>query len=112
MILDNLKSKLPEYQKAKDLKRLSALRYFLSKIQNKEIELRPKGEEVTDEVAFRLLRKLIKQRDEAIEQFEQLNRTEDADREREELEIIKEFADMFPWEVDKLGERGALLPKE
>ena len=38
MILDQLRSKLVEYHKSKDTLRLGVLKYFLSKVKEKEIE--------------------------------------------------------------------------
>mgnify|MGYP003351323888 CR=1 FL=1 len=37
MILDQLKSKVVEYYKAKDALRLGVLRYYLSKVKDKEM---------------------------------------------------------------------------
>lgn len=100
MVIDDLKSKLVEFQKSKDAEKLGVLRYYLSKVQNKEIDLRPKGEKMTDEVAFKLLRKLVKDRLEGIEMYKNAGREESVKKEERELEILREFAKMFPFELD------------
>lgn len=62
--------------KAKDMQTVSTLRYLLSKIKNQQIELRAKGEEVTEEGVQRIIKKLIKQRKEAIEGYTKVGNTE------------------------------------
>lgn len=99
MIINELRSKLVEYQKSKDMERLGVLRYFLSKVKNKEIELRPQGEELTDEVVFKIIKKLIKQRNEGIEMYTKAGRTESAQKEQRELDILMEYARLFPFEL-------------
>ena len=100
MILDQLRSKLVEYAKAKDALRLGVLRYYLSKVKDKEIELRPSGEVMNDDIAFKLLRKQIKERNQSIELYEQGKRQDLVDKETAELQVLKEFAKMFPFELD------------
>jgi uncharacterized protein YqeY len=100
MILDELKAKLPEYQKDRDEVRLGVLRYLLSKISYKEIELRPQNQELTDEVVFKVLRKQIKDRKEAIELYTKGNRPDLVAKEQTELDVLLEFAKMFPFELE------------
>jgi len=100
MIIDQLKSKLIEYSKAKDTLRLGVLRYFLSKVQEKAIELRPSGEVITDDIAFKIIRKQIKERNQSIELYEKGNRADLVEKETNELQILKEFAKLFPFELD------------
>ena len=59
MMLDQLKTLQTECLKSKDMAKLGVVRYFLSQIQNKEIELRPQKQELTDEVIFKVLKKII-----------------------------------------------------
>ena len=58
MSVKKLKAKLLEYMKAKDTLRLGVLRCFLAQITNKEIELRPSGEELTDTHIAKILNML------------------------------------------------------
>lgn len=100
MILDQLRSKLVEYHKSKDTLRLGVLKYFLSKVKEKEIELRPSGQQLDDEVVFKILRKQIKERNQSIELYEQGKRQDLVDKETAELVVLKEFAKLFPFELD------------
>jgi uncharacterized protein len=100
MILDELTAKLPEFQKAKDKLRLGTLRFFLAQIKNKEIELRPQKQELTDEIVFKVLRKQIKDRKESIELYAKGNRQDLVEKETAELGVLMEFAKMFPFELE------------
>lgn len=102
MILDDLKKKLVEYQKSGDQLRVGILRYFLSQVQNKEIELRTSGTELTDEVVFKVLRKLVKDRKESIEVFQKAGRQDLRDKETNELNVLKEFAAFFPFDLESV----------
>lgn len=99
MIIDQLKPKIIEYKKAGDELRLGVLRYLLSLVQNKEIELRPSGEVLNDEMVFKIIRKEIKNRLEAIEMYKKGNRQDLVSKEESELDIWVEFAKLFPFEI-------------
>ncbi len=101
MILDELKKKLVEYQKTGDSEKMRILRFFLAQVQNKEIELRPSKQELTDEIVFKVLRKLVKDRKELIDIYQKNNRPEKVEAEAKELEVLKEFAKMFPFELEQ-----------
>lgn len=101
MILDELKKKLVEYQKTSDSEKLRVLRFFLSQVQNKEIELRPSKQELTDEIVFKVLRKQVKDRKDLIDIYQKNNKPEKVEAETKELEILKEFAKMFPYELEQ-----------
>lgn len=100
MIFDELKKKLVEYQKDGDQTRVGILRYFISQVQNKEIELRSTKADFNDEVVFKVLKKLVKDRKEVIEIYKKANRQELLDKETRELEILREFAKYFPYDID------------
>ena len=100
MILDDLRSKLVEYQKANDSLRVGVLRFFLSQVQNKEIEFRSQGKELTDEDVFKVLRKEIKNRKEGMELYEKNGRQDLLDKEKAELEVYMEYAKLFPFELE------------
>ncbi len=74
--------------KAKDRQRTSVLRFILSSIKNKEIELK---RELKDEEVVGVLASLAKQRKEAIEQFRKGSREDLASKEEGELRIITSF---------------------
>lgn len=100
MILEDLRSKVFEYQKAGDELRLGVLRYYLSQVKNKEIELRSQQKEMTDEDAFKVLRKEVKNRKESIELYEKINRSDLLEKEKAELGVYLEFAKLFPFELE------------
>ena len=54
--------------KEKNMAKLNALRMVQSAFKNREIELRPAA--MTDDEALTVLKKLVKQRKESIEQFQ------------------------------------------
>jgi len=74
--------------KARDQRRLRALRLILAALQAKEKE----GKGVVDEAAaLAVLERLAKQRREAAEQYERAGRVEQAEQERYELELIRAY---------------------
>jgi len=105
LILDELKKKLVEYQKAGDSEKVRILRYFLSQVQNKEIELRPSKAELTDEIVFKVLKKLVKDRKELIDIYQKSGKVENLEKETKELEVLKEFAKLFPFDLDAVPQR-------
>lgn len=100
MILDDLRSKLIEYQKASDSFKLGVLRFFLSQVKNKEIELRSQEKKLTDEDVFKVLRKEVKNRKEGIETCEKANRPDLLQKEKDELALYLEYAKLFPFELE------------
>jgi uncharacterized protein YqeY len=74
--------------KAQDTLRTSTLRMAKAALQNREIE---KGGELDDEEMTRLLRSLVKQRRDSVEQYEKGGRQELADKEKAEIEIIESY---------------------
>ena len=84
----------------KDALRVDVLRFYLNQVKNKEIEFKSQNKEITDEDAFKVLRKEIKNRKESIELYEKLGRTELLEREKAELGVYMEFAELFPFELE------------
>lgn len=74
--------------KARDVNRLSVLRYMMSEIKNREIDAK---HELSDEEVVELLRREVKRRSEAIDQFESGGRSDLANQEKSELAIIETF---------------------
>ena len=91
MILEKLKTKLIEAQKARDTARLEVLRYLLAQIKNREIELRPAGKEMNDEEVLKVINKQIKQRVDTIEDFKKSGRQDLIDREILQKTILEEY---------------------
>ena len=78
--------------KAQDRRRISTLRLINAAIQDRDIANRGAGKDpVSDEEILQILTKMVRQREESAVAFEQGNRLELAEQERQEVEIIREF---------------------
>ena len=78
--------------KAKDKIRLQTVRGIKKAILDKEVELRPKGQDsLTTEQEIELLSQQAKQRRDSIEQFVNAGRDELAEKEKQELAIIETY---------------------
>ncbi len=84
-ILDDIKTAM----KARDQLRADTLRFLQSAVKYKEIEVRPN--EIKDDDIMGVIKKLVKQRKESIEQFEKAGRQELADKEKSELVIYETY---------------------
>src|SRR5215216_5742369 len=74
--------------KAQDGGRTSTLRMVKAAMMNRQIE---KGSELDDDDMQKLLRSLVKQRRDSIEQYEKAGRQELADKEKAEIEVIETY---------------------
>ena len=74
--------------KAQDAPRTSTLRMVKAAIMNRQIE---KGGPLDDEEVSKLLRSLVKQRRDSIEQYQKAERQELADKETAEIEVIEGY---------------------
>lgn len=81
-------SDLTTSMKAQDAARTSTLRMVKAGIMNREIE---KGGELDDEELAKLLRSMVKQRRDSVEQFEKGARQELADKEKAEIVVIEAY---------------------
>jgi uncharacterized protein YqeY len=100
-ILDDLNSALKEAMKSRDEVRVSAIRMMKASLKNKGIE---KMGNLSDEDVLQVLSTLAKQRRESIEQFSAAGRTELAEKESRELEIITAYLpkQLSPEELDEV----------
>ena len=91
-IKDQIMADLKQAMKDKEQDKLRVLRSLKSKLLEREISERKGGEgELSDEQTIEVLMKAAKQRKESIEQFEKGDRSDLADAEKEELEIINSY---------------------
>lgn len=91
MTLDEkIKIDLKKALKEKDTKRVSVLRFLLSAIHNREIELNKRGE-LKDEETVGVIRLQVKQHRESIEAYRKGKREDLARKEEEELEILNTY---------------------
>jgi uncharacterized protein YqeY len=92
MIRESIKSAQVSAMKAGDKPRLGAVRLILSKLKDRDIELRTSSQVPEDDtMVVEVLQKMAKQRRESIAMFEQGGRQELADAEQAELAVIEEF---------------------
>ncbi len=98
---DKIKDLVAKALKAGDKERTATLRLLLSALKNREIELRRPLE---DDEAQKVIKTMVRQRRDSIEQYEKGGRTELARAEAEEIKILEEFlpAALTPEEIEKI----------
>ena len=84
-ILDDIK----EAMKSKAQDRLDTLRFLNSAIKNKEINQRPQV--LTPENVLEVIKSLVKQRKDSIEQFQKAQRADLVTKEQNELKILESY---------------------
>lgn len=85
---EQITAHLTEAMKAKEALRTSTLRMVKAAVKNREIE---KGGDLSDEEMMKVLRSLVKQRRDSVEQYEKAGRPELAAKETSEIEIIESY---------------------
>lgn len=97
-LMNDMKTAMRE----KDQVRLDTIRFVQAAIKNREIECRPNP--ITDEDILAVLKKLVKQRKESIDQFKNAGRQDLADKEEGELKILEVYlpAQMSREQVEKI----------
>lgn len=88
-IRDRIMNDIKNSMKEKKTVRLNTLRFLQSAIKNCEIDLRPNP--ITENDVMGVIRKLVKQRKESIEQYAAGGRQDLVDNETAELKILEEF---------------------
>ena len=81
-------SDLTASMKAQDAQRTSTLRMVKAAMMNRKIE---KGSELDDDEMQKLLRSLVKQRRDSVEQYEKAGRQELVDKEQAEIAVIETY---------------------
>ena len=87
-LADSLRAALNAARKSRQKARALVLGTILANLKNRELEL---GRDPTDDEAVEVIRKGIKLRREAAEQFSGAGRTDLADVERNQIEVLEEF---------------------
>lgn len=83
---------LKDATRAQDKRRMSTLRLINAAIKDRDIAARGSGKDgVSDEEVLQILAKMIKQRQESAQTYDEAGRPELAEQEREEIEIISSF---------------------
>ena len=87
-MIDNIKAQLKDAMFSKDKTRITALRNFIAKLKAKEID---KKESLSDAESLKVLQSMAKQLKDSIDQYTKGGRTDLADNEKTELDILNEF---------------------
>jgi len=100
MLRDDLQAALKTAMKTKDRRRTATLRLVLAAIKDRDIAARTAdaAAEEDDAVITDILTRMVKQRRESIQAYEEAGRCELAEQEREEIAIIEEF---LPRQLDE-----------
>jgi len=116
----SLKDQIIKYMtasmKAKDAARTSTLRMVKAALQNREIE---KGGPLDDDELMKLLRSLVKQRRDSVEQYQKGGRQDLVDKEQAEIAVIESYlplgasqAEIAQAVSEAIGETGATSMKD
>lgn len=111
----DVEQQLKEAMKAKEAVRVKALRQIKSEL----LKLQTSGREYSEQDEKAMLKRLVKQHNESIEAFQGAGRAEQAEEERQELEIIQTFlppqlsgAELEAAVKQAVSETGASSPKD
>ncbi len=114
---ESISNDVKEAMKAKDAPKVSALRMVQSAFKNREIELRP--DPISEDELQVVLKKLVKQRKESIEQYQAANRQDLVDAETAELKLLETYlpTQMSREKVEEIvskviADTGAKSPKD
>ena len=89
---EKINAALKEAIKARDTRRTSTLRLINAAIKDRDIAARGEGREaVDDREVMALLLKMVKQREESVVLYDKAGRTDLAEQERGEIEVIRDF---------------------
>jgi uncharacterized protein YqeY len=88
-IRETITNDIKTAMREKDSLRLNTLRFLQSAIKNREIEMRPLP--ITSEDVLGVIKKLVKQRKESIEQYSAASRQDLVDQETSELKILETY---------------------
>ncbi|NNL65907.1 MAG: GatB/YqeY domain-containing protein [Myxococcales bacterium] len=113
---DQLQADLKDAMRAREALRVETIRSVRGAVKNKEIET---GGELADEDVQRVIRTLVKQREEAVERYREADRPELADKEAAERDILLAYLPAAPDAAAieaavaaVIAETGASSPKE
>ena len=95
MLVEKIKEDLTKFLKAGDKQKVSLTRLLLAAVKDKEISLRTNDSEddslMTDNVVMDIIKKMIKQRNLAMETFNGANRPDLAEKEKLEAELLSVY---------------------
>jgi hypothetical protein len=91
MLRDRFNDSLKQAMKDRDAPATSTLRLVLARLKEKDIEARPKADQIDEAAIQQMLLTMIKQRRESIELYNQGKRPELAAKEAGEIAVIERF---------------------
>ncbi len=110
-----IKDSIKEAMVAKDTLKLTTLRGVQAAIMNEMVAKKSTAEEMSDEDTLAIIRKLVKQRKDSIEQFTKGNRMDLVESEKSEMEILEKYLPQMMSREDvkkvveqKIAEAGAV----
>lgn len=101
-IREKIMADVKDAMRAKEQLKLNTLRFLQAAVKNREIEMRP--DPITSDEVMGVLKKLVKQRKESIEQYQNGNRQDLADQEAAELKVLEGYlpAQMGREQIEKV----------
>jgi hypothetical protein len=113
---EHLEADMKEALRSRDTLRLETIRGVRGAIRNKEIEV---GESLGEDGILRVIRGLVKQRSDSIEQFRAAGRDDLVEKESAERAVLEAYLPATPDEAEvervvreTIAEMGATSPKE
>ena len=94
MLVEKIKNDLTKYLKSGDKAKVSLTRLLLAAVKDKEISLRNSAEEdiqLNDSTVMDIIKKMIKQRNLAIESFKKANRLDLVEKEELETQLLSVY---------------------
>ncbi|MCI4463822.1 MAG: GatB/YqeY domain-containing protein [Caldisericum sp.] len=117
-LIERIQKEYIQAVKEKDEIKASVLNMIKSQIKYKEIELKGLGKALQEGDLIEIIRKEIKKREEAIEMYLQGGREDLANKEKKELEVLKQYLPKVPdieeieKEIDKIIEEVSAKDKK
>lgn len=107
---EQIQNQIPEAMRAKDRVRLTTLRGVLAAFTNEAVALkRTPKDKLSDTEATAVIKRLVKQRKDSIEQFEKGGRADLAENEKAELKILEGY---LPAQMSEEQVREIVLKKK
>jgi len=117
-LIERIQKEYIQAVKEKDEIKASVLNMIKSQIKYKEIELKGLGKALQEGDLIEIIRKEIKKREEAVEMYLQGGREDLANKEKKELEVLKQYLPKVPdieeieKEIDKIIEEVSAKDKK
>ena len=107
MLRQQLNEALKEAMRSKDQRTLATVRLIMAGLKDRDIQARTNGtgDCISDDEILDLLQKMVKQRREAMEIYEQGNRSDLVEKEAAEIEVLERF---LPRQLDESETKAAV----